>query len=413
MYNEKPVIVKVLPRKAWPPYAGQSRLSFYRAKELKKKGYKLVLISFTYQNYLNENDLKNLKKIFDEIIFIPVRKIDFIEIGIKALFYRIKRNLPLQASWLNSQKLINDFNNKISYLRAKYKNICIHIYSIRTYFLWEIIEKSKNPFVIDLVDSMTLNLKRKCSILKNFKYYFWKFEYISTKFFEQNLPSFKYCKKYIVVSELDKNYLKTKNLRSKKNILVSSIGYEIPNNLEKKISDNKIIIFFGSLSYEPNLSAIMWLINNVMPIVWREDQDILVNIAGGNPPEFLRDICKHNKRLFLKANPISMPICIKKATVAVAPLITGSGQQFKIIEAMSHGVPVISTTKGSNPFGFKNNKDLFIADKPKEFAKSIIELCNNPKKRKSIRKNAFLNIKKKYSWEIVVEELEKNIYSKI
>ena len=413
MSNNKPIIVKVLPRKAWPPYAGQSRLSFFRAKELKKKGYKLVLISFTHQNNLEEDDLKNLKKIFDEIIFITIRKIDFIEIAIKGLFFRLTKNIPLQASWLNSQKLINDFNNKIFYLQKKYKNIFLHIYSIRSYFLWDIIEKSKNPFVIDLVDSMTLNLKRKCSILKNFRNYFWKFEYSSTKFFEQNLPSFKYCKKYIVVSKLDKKYLKTKKFRNKKNILVSSIGYEMPKNLEKKINNNKTIIFFGSLSYEPNLSAIMWLIKKVMPLVWRVDKDILVNIAGGNPPEFLINICKNNKRLLLQANPISMTNCIKKATIAVAPLISGSGQQFKIIEAMSNGIPVLSTTKGSDPFGFEHNKDLFIADTPREFATSIIEICNNPKMRKSIRNNAFLNIKNKYSWEILVEELEKNIYSKI
>ena len=57
-----------------------------------------------------------------------------------------------------------------------------------------------------------------------------------------------------------------------------------------------------------------------------------------------------------------MPKCIKKATLAVAPLISGSGQQFKIIEAMSIGVPVISTTKGSYPFGFEHNKELFIAE---------------------------------------------------
>ena len=111
MSNNKPTILKVLPRKAWPPYAGQSRLSFFRAKELKKKGYKLILISFTHQNNLEEDDLKNLKKIFDEIIFISISKIDFIEIAIKALFFRLTKNIPLQASWLNSQKLINDFNN--------------------------------------------------------------------------------------------------------------------------------------------------------------------------------------------------------------------------------------------------------------------------------------------------------------
>ncbi len=400
----------VLPRKAWPPYAGQSRLSFYRAKELKKLGYKVVLISFTHSNNFNNNALENLKKVFDEIIIIPVNKFDFLEIVIKALIFRVKNNLPLQASWLNSRRIIIDFRKHVYKLSKKYKKVFFHLYSIRSYFLWEVIENSENPFAIDLVDSMTLNLKRKCSILNFFKKYFWKLEYLSTKLFEENLPSYKYCKNYLVVSELDKIYLKIKDIQNKTNCFVSSVGYEVPNSIEKKINNNKRIIFFGSLSYEPNQSAIMWLINKVMPSVWSQDPDILVNIAGGNPPNFLLDICKKDERLFLDANPISMSRCIKKATLAVAPLISGSGQQFKIIEAIANGIPVLSTSKGSIPFGFKNNKDLFIADEPRDFAEAIIELCNNQDKRDSVRKYAYLNIKKNYSWERVVKKLEKNIY---
>ena len=47
MDKNKPVLIYVLPRSPWPPYAGQSRLAFFRAKELKKKGYKIILIYFS------------------------------------------------------------------------------------------------------------------------------------------------------------------------------------------------------------------------------------------------------------------------------------------------------------------------------------------------------------------------------
>ena len=56
----KPSLVFILPRNIWPPYAGQSRLCFYRAKELKKKGYKLILIYFSNRKDLNNIDAKIL-----------------------------------------------------------------------------------------------------------------------------------------------------------------------------------------------------------------------------------------------------------------------------------------------------------------------------------------------------------------
>ena len=59
----QPSLVFILPRNIWPPYAGQSRLCFYRAKELKKKGYKLILIYFCTQNNFNNANEKILKSI--------------------------------------------------------------------------------------------------------------------------------------------------------------------------------------------------------------------------------------------------------------------------------------------------------------------------------------------------------------
>ncbi len=64
----------------------------------------------------------------------------------------------------------------------------------------------------------------------------------------------------------------------------------------------------------------------------------------------------------------------QKSIIAVVPLISGSGQQNKILEAMSNGLPVITTTKGARPFGFINNKDLLIEDKSLNFASSFVLL---------------------------------------
>ena len=110
----KPSLVFILPRNIWPPYAGQSRLCFYRAKELKKKGYKLILIYFSNRKDLNNIDAKTLESTFNEMHFIKINYIDFIFIFFNSLLLRIFKKLPLQASWLNSPRLKKKFKNKIN-----------------------------------------------------------------------------------------------------------------------------------------------------------------------------------------------------------------------------------------------------------------------------------------------------------
>ena len=411
----KPSLVFILPRNIWPPFAGQSRLCFYRAKELKKKGYKLILIYFSHQKDLNNTNKKILKSIFNEIHLIKIYNYDFIFIFFNSILFRIFKNLPLQASWLNSPTLKKKFKDKINLIIKNNKKIIFHFYSIRSYSLWSLIDTYKKPFVIDLVDSMHLNIKGKITNLKNkLSRLFWLFELSSIKYFENRLPYFLFCKRYFTVSKIDRNFLKTNPFKKKIPIRVHSIGSEIIEKLvELKLNKfNKNIIFFGSLDYDPNLSSIYWLLEKVMPKVWEIDPNIILNIAGKNPPKRLIDLCNKNKRILLIPNPENMSDHIQRSIIAVVPIISGSGQQNKILEAMANGLPVITTSKGAKPFGFINNKDLLIEDKSSNFASSIINLYRDYKRINELREKAFYQIKKNYTWASVVNLLDED-YKKL
>ena len=41
-------IISILPRPIWPPYAGQSRLCYFRNLELRERGYKTILVEFYF-----------------------------------------------------------------------------------------------------------------------------------------------------------------------------------------------------------------------------------------------------------------------------------------------------------------------------------------------------------------------------
>ena len=71
-------------------------------------------------------------------------------------------------------------------------------------------------------------------------------------------------------------------------------------------------------------------------------------------------------------NPVDMESLIKESKISVAPIFSGSGQQFKVIESIASGVPVITSSIASRALGLKNKKQVLVANQPKSFANLII-----------------------------------------
>jgi glycosyltransferase involved in cell wall biosynthesis len=66
-------------------------------------------------------------------------------------------------------------------------------------------------------------------------------------------------------------------------------------------------------------------------------------------------------------------------------------------EAMSHGVPVVTTRFGAEGFGLTPNVHLLVADTPNTFADAILQLLNDTKHHHTISENGHSFIKAHYS----------------
>ena len=78
-----------------------------------------------------------------------------------------------------------------------------------------------------------------------------------------------------------------------------------------------------------------------------KNKNIKLLIAGSKPSKRLISFGKINN-LTLIENPEEMTNLIDKSLISIAPMFTGSGQQFKVIEAIARRVPVITTSKAAN-----------------------------------------------------------------
>ena len=79
-------------------------------------------------------------------------------------------------------------------------------------------------------------------------------------------------------------------------------------------------------------------------------------------------------------------------------MISGSGIQNKILEAMASGIPVVTNRKGLGDIKAQINKDILVAEDPKDFTKLICKVLNNKKFGRQIGLNGRLFILKNYNW---------------
>ena len=89
----------------------------------------------------------------------------------------------------------------------------------------------------------------------------------------------------------------------------------------------------------------------------------------------------------------------EKCRVFVAPLRFGAGVKGKINQSMSRGLPVVTTTIGSEGTGSIDGKNILVADDPRMFSEDVIRLYENEQLWNMISENSLEHIKTTTSYE--------------
>ncbi|MFD2942175.1 glycosyltransferase [Flavobacterium notoginsengisoli] len=246
-----------------------------------------------------------------------------------------------------------------------------------------IFPESKSVF--DMTDIHFLRYKRaieidpkRISLRKNYK----KFLFIETKL-AQNVDF------VITVSDFEKEIM-TKYIDNSKLITLSNIHYQ-KSTIDEVLpfDDREDILFIGS-QHEPNIDAIYYLHNDIMPIVWQKDATIKVNIIG-NVRERITDIVDP-RFIFHGYVPDIEPFFISNKLM-VAPLRYGAGVKGKIGQAFEYYLPVVTSPVGAEGMKLIHEKNALIYNDKEEFASGIIELYNNKKLWLELQQNSEESLK--------------------
>jgi glycosyltransferase involved in cell wall biosynthesis len=93
--------------------------------------------------------------------------------------------------------------------------------------------------------------------------------------------------------------------------------------------------------------------------------------------------------------------------VSVCPVRVAGGVQFKILEALALGVPVVTSPEGFEGLGARSEDDgVLVAHDAAEFARACSALMRDPQRRGELGKRGADFIARHYDWERQVDALE-------
>lgn len=139
------------------------------------------------------------------------------------------------------------------------------------------------------------------------------------------------------------------------------------------------VIFVGNFRHAPNEDATRWLLQEIWPLVRRAVPGAQLHIVGANPPKWLASHRFENVQLHNGVSDDELAALYRQATVAVAPLRFGAGVKGKVLEAMEHGAPLVSTSIGLE--GLPTVSSLPApCDDAEDFAAAIVGLVENPER---------------------------------
>ncbi|PKO23605.1 MAG: glycosyl transferase family 1 [Chloroflexi bacterium HGW-Chloroflexi-1] len=165
------------------------------------------------------------------------------------------------------------------------------------------------------------------------------------------------------------------------------------------------LVFTGKMDYRPNVDAVLWFTDAVLPRILAQIPDAHFYVVGQQPHARLAHLAGHPAVTLTGRVPDVRPY-IAGAGVFVVPLRIGGGTRLKVLEAMAMGQALVSTRLGCDGFTFEDGREVRFADDPAAFADAVSGLLRDRGRAAHLGRAARAYVEAYFGWDAIVPLLE-------
>ena len=228
------------------------------------------------------------------------------------------------------------------------------------------------------------------------------------RFEKTTCPKFDKC---TVVSDFDQNVLMKMSPSASFVKIPNGVDVEYfkPQNVE--FIENSLI-WTGGLGDANNSNAVHYFLDEILPLIQLKIPNVKVRFLGKAMTTKVLSKAQENPNIQAIGYVDDVRPHIHRSSVFFAPLLSGSGTKLKVLNALSLGKAVVTTSIGAEGINVKNGENIVIADDPREFADKTVYLLQNPEIAKNMGGKARQVVEKYYDWRIIGQKIY-NVYNNV
>ena len=373
-------IFVLLPRIPYPLEKGDKLRAFNQIKQLAKRN-EIVLCALNDDPKVSEQDAFHaLQPYCQSINFIRITKPQIL-LGLVRAFFK---GLPMQCGYFYNRKAVK----RIDALIAKHKPDMLLGQLLR---VAEYIRHKNLPKAIDYQDIFSYGMKRRADIASFVTRPIYNMEYRRLCRYEAAV--FEDFDVRTIISEPDRALFPHER-RDEILVIPNGVDHEKyhPMDCEKRYD----LVFTGNMSYPPNVNAVDYLANEIMPIVWKTLPEVKLYIAGATPDPKVKKVA--SERIIVSGWLDDIRTAYAQSRVFIAPMRIGTGLQNNLLEAMSMRLPAITSPLANASLGAKPDEEILVGSNAKELAQHIITLLTDKEKAEHLALAGYNFTNRVYDW---------------
>ena len=333
-----------------------------------------IILAFKKLNY---NCIICVENVFEDDIYVQFYKQLGVTVYVESLQFNsyksfLKSVNSIDYIWYYGPNTLKNYLNKVSKFLPKAKSI------------------------FDMVDIHFLRYKRaielnptRISLKKRFR-----------KYFTIETQLAKKVDFVIAISDKEKTFM-SDYLPKNEIITISNVHYPKVKQEDIPSFDNRENLLFIGSAHTPNIDAVHYLYDEIMPLVWDKLPNVKVQIIGSVYKE-INTIS--NKNIQFLGFVENVEPYFLNSKLMIAPLRYGAGVKGKVGQAFEYYLPVVTTSIGAEGMFLENDINAIIVDNATDFANKIIEVYNQSEIWEKLSKNSELSL-----YPFSKEKLEKTI----
>lgn len=183
------------------------------------------------------------------------------------------------------------------------------------------------------------------------------------------------------ITDQDRTAVEKLKVKTKNTVIPVAIaqhGRQVNDQIQR-------IFFVGSMNWKPNYQAAEHLVNVIFPEIRKKSPEVELHIAGS----YMGDLFPSNpdQGIYNHGFAEDLHQFMHENGILVLPIKTGSGVRIKFIEAMSLGIPIITTATGA--MGITETNSYVQVNSDEEMVEQVLQLLPDAKKRSELGSNAW------------------------